>query len=515
MKETLLGIDAGTTGCKIAMFSPEGEMLQTAYREYDTQRPYPGWAELDANMVWSLVKEAISEVMATTAPKSVRAVSISSMGEAVVPVTVDREILGPSLLNFDVRGEEYLDELRDVLDDGRLYQINGNTLGNHYTVTKLKWLKEHQPRQYDQAALFLHWSGFLAFMLGAEPVVDYSLANRTLLFDLDQRTWSEQLVHQTGLDMDKLPRPVPSGKPIGTVAPAVADELGLSPETIIVSGAHDQCANAVGCGVIEPGSAVYGMGTYVCITPVFMQRSSSSTMIEHGLNTEHHAIPDRFVSFIYNHGGSMVKWFRDTFASVDHQQALAAGQDVYPALFAEVPDDPSRVIVLPHFAATGPPEFISDSTGIMVGLHLDTQRGEILKGIIEGINYYLKTCVDTLPATNLTITNYRTVGGGSKSDVWVQTCADIMGQPFSRPAITEAGALGAAIMAGVGSGIFSSYIEGVEAMVKLEQHFEPNFEQHRRYSERYALYKPVWPMMNGYLRELAAANRSIHTPTSE
>ncbi len=507
MMEGLLGIDAGTTGCKVALFSPEGEMLHTAYREYDVQRPQPGWAELDTTGVWKLVKEAISEVTAQVAAESIRAVAVSSMGEAVVLVAPDRTILGPSLLNFDVRGAEYLDELRDVLDDARLYQINGNTLGNHYTLTKLKWTKQYQPHLYDQAATVLHWSGFIAFMLGAEPAVDYSLANRTLLFDLDQCTWSEELVNQAGLDMAKLPRTVPSGTPIGTVAPAVAAELGLSPKTIIVSGAHDQCANAVGCGVIELGSAVYGMGTYVCITPVFTQRSGSRAMIERGLNTEHHAIPERFVSFIYNHGGSMVKWFRDTFASADHQQAVAAGRDVYPALFAEIPDHPSRVIVLPHFAATGPPEFISDSTGIMAGLQLTTQRGEILKGIIEGMTYYLKGCVDALPPTGITISDYRTVGGGSKSDRWVQICADIMGQPFSRPAITEAGALGAAIMAGVGSGVFSTYAEGVQVMVKLKQRFEPDLEQHKRYAERYELYKPLWPMMSGFLRGLATANR--------
>lgn len=506
MTNMLLGIDAGTTGCKVALFSPDGQMLHTAYREYDVQRPQPGWAELDAMTGWKFVKEAICEVTAATPAQSIRAIAVSSMAEAVIPVTMDRRILGPSLLNFDVRGEEYLVELQRALDNEHLYQINGNTLGNQYALTKLKWIKQYRPDQYDRAAKFLHWSDFIAFMLGAEPAVDYSLANRTLLFDLDQGDWSETLIDFAGLDRDKLPRAVPSGTPVGTVAPAVAAELGLSPETLIVSGAHDQCANAVGCGVIEPGSAVYGLGTYVCITLVFMQRLDSNVMIERGLNTEHHALPDRFVSFIYNHGGSMVKWFRNTFASSEHQQALATGQDVYPALFAELPPDPSRVIALPHFAATGPPEFISDSTGVMVGLQLTTQRGEILKGIIEGISYYLKICVDALPAS-LAITDYRAVGGGSKSDVWIQTCADIMGQPFTRPAITEAGALGAAIIAGIGSGVFSSYTEGVDAMVKLERRFEPDVAQHRRYLERYELYKPLWPLMSGYLRSLSAANR--------
>jgi xylulokinase len=506
---TLLGIDAGTTGCKVALFSPEGHLIRAAYREYDTQRPQPGWAELDSRAVWSLVKAAIREVTTGTDADSIRAVAVSSMGEAVVPVTRERDILGPSLLNFDVRGEEYLDALARVLDEETLYRINGNTSGNHYSLTKLKWIKQYQPDQYARADYYLHWSGFIAFMLGADPAVDYSLANRTLLFDLDRSAWSADLVQRAGLDVDKLPRTVPSGTPIGTVAPAVAAELGLSPQTVIVAGAHDQCANAVGCGVIEPGSAVYGLGTYACITPVFTDRPPAETMITRGLNTEHHAIPGRFVSFIYTHGGSIVKWYRDTFASTDHRQALAAGEDVYPALFAEVPRDPSRVIVLPYFDQTGPPEFVTDSSGVMAGIRLDTPRGDILKGIVEGIGYYLKECVDGLSATGITITQYRAAGGGSKSDVWVQTCADIMGHPFSRPAITEAGALGAAIIAGVGSGAFGSFSDGVEAMVKLEHSFDPDPAQHARYAERYALYKPLWPLLRDYLRQLDAANRGM------
>ncbi|MBN2305434.1 MAG: hypothetical protein JXQ72_13195 [Anaerolineae bacterium] len=509
MTETLLGIDAGTTGCKVALFSSEGAMLYSVYREYDVQRPQPGWAELDTCAVWELIKEAIREVAAQVPAESIRGIAVSSMGEAAVLVTADRKILGPSLLNFDIRGEEYLGELSSVLDNEYLYQINGNTLGNHYTLTKLKWIKEYQPALYDQAAYILHWSGFIAFMLGADPAVDYSLANRTLLFDLDHCTWSENLVHQTGLDRAKLPRTVPSGHPIGTVSRSAAAELGLSPQTIIVSGAHDQCANAVGCGVIEPGSAVYGMGTYICITPVFTQRANSNTMIERGLNTEHHAVPNQYVSFIYNHGGSIVKWFRDTFAHLDHQQAVAQKRDIYAELFAEIPDDPSRVLVLPHFAATGTPDFLTNPTAVMVGLQLSTPRGEILKSIIEGTAFYLKECVDTLPATRITISDYRTVGGGSKSDTWIQTCADIMGQPFSRPAITEAGALGAAIMAGVGSGVFSSYPQAVDVMVNITQRFEPDDAQHRRYTERYELYKPLWPLMRDYLQELATANRRL------
>jgi xylulokinase len=500
----LLGIDVGTTGCKVALFSLQGEMLASAYREYDPQSPQAGWAQLDSAAIWEAVKAATRLVTTASPGAEIRAVSVSSLAEAVVPVSADRRILGPSLLNFDIRGEEFLAEMGALLPDEQLYAINGNTLGNHYGLTKLKWIRTHQSELYDQTYKFLQWSEFIAFMLGADPVVDYSLANRTLLFDIHKCDWSDALLEAAGLDRVKLPVTAPSGKIIGTVAAHIASELGLPPGVCIVSGAHDQCANAVGCGVIDSGSTVYGMGTYHCITPVFATQPDPRVMIARGLNTEHHAIPDRYVCFIYNQGGALVKWFRDTFASIDHRKAEAEGRSIYPALFAEIPAEPSSVMVLPHFAPTGPPKFIGDSAGLIAGLHLGTQRGEVLKGIIEGVAFYLKEVVDSLPATGIKIENYRAVGGGSRSDVWVQTCADIFGQPFTRPAITEAGALGAAIIAGVGSGVFGSYAEGVAAMIKLERDFEPDLPMHERYQTRYQQYQGLWPLMAEYLRKLAA-----------
>jgi xylulokinase len=499
----LLGIDVGTTGCKVALFSLQGEMLASAYREYNDQSPQPGWAQLDASAIWEDIKTAIRSVMVTSPGADVQALSVSSLGEAVVSVSEDRQILGPSILNFDSRGEEFLSDLAALLPNEHLYAINGNTLGNHYSLTKLKWIQTHQPDLYARTYKFLHWSAFVAFMLGADPRVDFTLANRTLLFDIRRGDWSVELLTIAGLDREKLPTTVPSGTVIGTVSEHVAADLGLPLGVHIVSGAHDQCANAVGCGVIDSGSAVYGMGTYHCITPVFATQQHAQAMIERGLNTEHHAIPDRYVSFIYNQGGSLVKWYRDTFAAEEHRLAEAQGQAVYPTLFDEIPAEPSSVMVLPHFTTTGPPDFITDSSGLIAGLRLETRRGEILKGIIEGITFYLKEVIDSLPATGIQIEDYRAVGGGSRSDIWVQTCANILGQPFTRPVITEAGALGAAILGGVGAGIFTNHEQGVNAMVKLDRTFEPDLSLHQHYQARYQHYQHLWPLIADYLRKLS------------
>jgi xylulokinase len=485
---SLLGIDVGTSGCKAAVFSETGELLSLAYEEYDYNHPNPGWAELDAPAVWAQVKRTIFKAAVENKASPIQGVCVSSMGEAVVPVTRRREILGPSLLNFDVRGDEYLPGLAERMPAERLYQLNGNTLGSNYTLTKLIWLKHHQPALYQRADAFLHWSGFVSFMLGAEPCVDYSLANRTLLFDLERQTWSEELLAWAGLDREKLPQTVPSGQVIGAVSRASAYELGLPAGIPIISGGHDQCCNSIGCGAIAPGQALYGMGSFLCLTPIFTQRPAAQGMLERGLNTEHHAAPDLFVSFIYNQGGVLVKWFRDTFARAEHRQAARAGTSLYPALFAEMPEGPASVLVLPHFTVTGPPHYIRDTSGVMAGLKLETTRGEILKGILECATFYLRACFESLPSTGIRVEELYAAGGGSQSDAWVQLSADIFGKPLTRPRVYEAGALGAAILAGTGAGRFASLPSGAAQMVRMEKRFEPNPIRQRLYDQRFSDY---------------------------
>ncbi len=254
--------------------------------------------------------------------------------------------------------------------------------------------------------------------------------------------------------------------------------------------------------MIEPGRAMYGMGTYLCMVPVFSQRPQPRLMIERGLNTEHHVVPGQFVSFIYNQGGILVKWFRDTFAQAERRRAQESGQDLYPLLFAEIPTAPSGVMVLPHFTVTGPPRFIADSSGVIAGLKLETSRGEILKGMVEATTFYLRQSFETLPGAGIQIDEFCAVGGGSKSAAWVQLCADILGRPFILPRVSEAGVLGAAILAGVGCGVFPSIKSGVEAMVHLEQRFEPNPPMQRLYDERFEKYRRLYPLLADYLRSL-------------
>lgn len=499
---SLLGVDVGTTGCKAVAFALDGRQLAAAYEEYDVSRPRPGWAELEPGPILAQVKRCIAKVAAACRADPVRALAVSSLGEATVAVDRDRRPLAPSILNFDSRGEEFLPALRQRFSDERLYDITGNTLGNHFGLTKLMWLRQHQPATYARAECFLPWAGFVAHMLGAEPCTDYSLANRLLLFDLERCEWSADLLEASELAGEKLPRLAAAGTVVGAVAASVAAELGLPPGVAIVLGAHDQCANSLGSGVVEPGQAMWGMGTFICMVPVFVGRRPTDAMVPRGLNTEHHAVPGLYVTFLYNQGGSLVKWYRDTFAAVEHAEAKKRGVDVYDALLAEVPAGPSGLLLLPHFTATGPPRFITNSSGVIAGLRLETRRGDILKAVLEGTTFYIRESVEALPGAGIEANEFRAVGGGSKSDVWVQTCADILGRPFVRPRVTEAGALGAAILAGVGIGAFATCQEGAAAMVAMGSVFEPDMARH-------AAYEPWFAKYRGLAREAERAENNI------
>lgn len=496
---SFLGVDVGTSGCKSAAYAADGTVLGAAYEEYDMIRPRPGWAELDPALVWERVRRTIATAARGAARDPVRALAVSSMGEAVVPVTADRRVLGPSILMNDARGGEYVPLLEAAIGRERLHRINGNALGASYSLPKLMWTRDHQPEVYHGASKFLPWSGFAAHLLGAEATGDWSLAGRTLLFDVEGRCWSAAIADAAGIERSKLPDLVAPGTPIGTVDDSVASELGLPRGVTVVAGCHDQCANGIGCGVVEAGTGMIGLGSWLCIMPVFDRRPSTATMLPLGLCTERHAAPGRFVTFLYNQGGLLLKWFRDTFARAERDEASRSGVDVYAALAAEVPDGPSSVLVLPHFTVTGPPAYVEKSSGAILGLTLETGRGDILKGIMEGTVFYHRAMLQALAAAGHPLRELRVVGGGARSDAWPRVAADVLGIPLVATTVADAGTLGAAIVAAAGCGAFDSIGEGVAAMVAISRRFDPDDARVAAYEVRYERYRAMWPALEGLL----------------
>jgi len=495
---SLLGIDIGTTGCKAAAFGAEGALLAEAYRQHPPAVARDGRVEMDSRAVFSRVKQAVREVAERTAGDPITALSVSSMGEAATPVSAGREILGSCILMNDPRGEEYVERLGRAIPQERFYEINPNILSAAYTLPKLCWLRDHEPARYARADWFLLWADLAAFLLGGEAVTNYTLANRTLLFDLRAEGWSDRLIDLAGLDGGKLAPCVPSGTVAGEVTPRLAEELGLPRGVKIVIGGHDQCCNALGAGLVGAGRAVCGIGTYECIEPVYDRvPSDTAFLLAGGFNVEHHVLAGLYVSFLYSQGGSLVRWFRRTFAP--EARAPAGGGSVYDLLAREAPDGPTGLLVLPHFDVTGPPYFTDRSAGVILGLRTSTTRGEIYKAVLEGETFYFVRSVRALGEIGIDTSQLVATGGGARSDLWLQVKADILGVPFVRPRITEASTLGAAMLAGLATGVYASGDEAVERFVRLERVFEPDPARHAVYRERHERYCEMYPLLKDLL----------------
>jgi xylulokinase len=497
---SLLGIDVGTTGCKAAAFSPAGKRLAGAYREYPTVRPRDGWALLDSRSVWERIRETIAEVASQTERDPITALCVSTMGEAMTPVSRNREILGPCILSSDTRGGEFVSELETRVGRAEFYRINANIPGLQYSYPKLAWLRRHEPQLFAGADLFLLWGDLVTFMLGCEPLTSYSLANRTMLFDLRMETWSDRLLSLCDIPPGKLPHPVPSGTVAGTVPDSVASELNLPRGVQVVIGGHDQCCNSLGAGIYQAGSAVCGIGTFECITPTYDRIPDPGPLLEYGLNVEHHVLPGLFVSFIYNQAGSLVRWFRDTFAAAD--RSLIGEAEIYEVLAREMPAGPTRLLVLPYFELTGPPGFVVDASGVIAGLRTSTRRGEILKAIMECTTLYFVDSIRALREMGMNTSEFVATGGGARSDAWLQIKADVFGIPFVRPSMTDGGVAGAAILAGVAIGEFGSAAEGVRQLVHRDRVFEPDPKRHEIYRAKLEHYRALFPLMKNFLSRL-------------
>ncbi len=498
---SLMGIDIGTTGCKAAAFSSDGTCLIQAYREYAEHSPEDGIAELNSRSVWKQICETLSAVGAGTTHDPVTALSISAMGEAFVPVRSDRTILRNSILSSDTRGEEYIEILRNHYGHQSFYEINPNILSTNYTLPKILWIRVHEPEIFADTDCFLPWEGLVGFMLGADPFISYSQANRTLLFDIRLQDWSKDILQTAGLDRDKLPPCVPAGKVMGTVADTLADELGLPHGVRIVSGGHDQCCSALGAGLSEPGRAADGIGTFECITPVYDHLPESADMLGLGLNIEHHVVPDLYVSFLYNQGGVLLQWFRDTFA-----QEIRDRKDIYDVLAREMPDAPTRLFTLPYFEMTGSPHFIRNASGAIIGLKTQTTRGKIFNSIMESITFYFADSLKSLRSMGIDTSGFVASGGGARSDAWLQIKADIFGVPFIRPRFTECGLAGTAILAGTAEGTFDSPAQGAATLFRTQKTFDPDPIRHRIYRERCEEYNQLFPLLKDFMAEMNQRN---------
>ncbi|MBC7217144.1 MAG: hypothetical protein H5U36_03020 [Candidatus Caldatribacterium sp.] len=485
----LLGIDVGTGGCKVVAFRENGEVLASAFREYPFLTPRPGWLEIGPEQIWQAVCGALREVARET-PEPIASLAVTSHGETLVPLGFHGEPLHLAIANFDTRANGYVEFFRERFDPFTLFAITGMPLHGMYTVNKILWLRDHRREVFEKAWKFSCVADFVISRLtGEEPVMDYSLASRTMMFDVRKRTWAEEVLSAVSLERERLPQVLPAGSLVGYLREDLAQDLGIKGKIPVATGGHDQPCGVLGCGVRKRGEAMYGIGTSECVAlNIGSEPFLTREMMEHGFCCYPHVGENEYITLAYiASGGSVVRWFRDAIAPDVKEKA----EDPYRALFAKLPPHPVSIFVLPHFAGSGTPYLDEHSRGAIVGLTLAASRWDIFRAILESLTYEMRLNLDLFASFGLPVLDLRAIGGGARSPEWLRIKADILGKPLLLPETEEAVALGTAILAGKASGVFTSTQEGIAAMVRFRGEIRPS-PQGAVYEEYYRVYRKLY-----------------------
>ncbi|MCY3797572.1 MAG: FGGY family carbohydrate kinase [Chloroflexi bacterium] len=502
---SLMGIDVGTTGCKVVAFDELGAVLAQAGREYPLVSPNPGWYELDPEQVWSFIRECLREVNAQIEYDPVTALSLSSQGEAMAPVAKDGTILANSPISSDRRNVKQTAEMEAALGAERIFELTGQPISTIYTMPKVLWWRDHAPEILEQTWKFLCYVDFVAFKLGVEPVIDYSMAARTLAFDYRTEDWSDELLAAGHVRRDQLARPLPSGEIIGEIPGKLADELGFSGSVKVVTGGHDQPAGALGAGVLQPGTAMLAIGTTEALVAV--TGKPRMEMLEYNVSCYPHAAPGRFIALSGNQtGGRLLRWYRDELGAAERAIAEETGRDVYDVIVEQIDDAPGDMMLLPYFVGSGALHDDPSATGVILGLNFDSKRADIVRAILEGLTYEQALCIRSLNEIGVEVNRITAIGGGSRSERWMQIKSDITDLPISVIHTSEAASLGVAMLAGYATGVYSSLEEAARQLIKVKKTFYPRAERTAHYQRQLTIFADLYEALRPIYAAMAAGD---------
>jgi len=498
---SLLGLDVGTTGCKAVVFRPDGIILTTAYREYHLLNPARAHYELVPDAVWNHLQACIQDVNKRVRDDPVTALSIASQGEAIVPVSADGHVLANSPVSSDNRAVSQASALVERIGFDRIYELTGQPASSLFSLPKIMWWKEHEPDLYDRAWKFLCYGDFVTLRLGLDPVIDRTLAARTLAYNIQSFCWSDEMLDAAGIEPDRFAHVSPSGTIIGEIPAQIAQELGFVEPVMVVAGGHDQPCAALGAGVIDPGVAMYSIGTTEAIITVLAEVRPE--LQSGNFAVYPHVVPETYIALAGNQtGGRLLRWYRDVLGTQEMETATRENADVYDVIVRQVSDRPSNLLILPYFAGSGTMENDSTATGAIIGLTFDTQREDLVKAILEGITYEQALCLRFLQDHNVPVHKLNAVGGGARSAIWLQLKADIVGLPIHQIRVSDAASLGAAFLAGWGSSLYPTLEAGIERAVSVGTVFEASEERTAYYEGRLDLYAQLYAQLKPIFAEL-------------
>ncbi|PWH13965.1 MAG: xylulokinase [Anaerolineae bacterium] len=491
----VIGCDVGSQSVKAILLSERGEIIAEANADYPIDYPQPTWAQQEARDWERATKEAIARVVheSGVSKEAVLAIGLDAQVDGFVAVDSAGRPLHPAIIWMDRRAVAQTEKVKEAFSEKEIFDLSGLNLDPYHVAPKIRWLAEEHPTSFEQARYFLMPGSYIAYCLSGAVGIDYSNASSMLLMDIRQRVWSSKLCEIFQIPPDRLPPIYPANQVLGTLRRELAEEMGLSPKTLIVLGCGDEHAACLGAGVIRPGMVCDITGTAEPVCAV----AEKPLFDESGLVETHcHAHPDYWL--LENPGfvsGGNYRWFRDQFGKAEIDLARTQQVEAYALLdrlAEEVPPGSEGLILLPCLMGSVTPTWSAATRGVFLGFSLTHTRAHFARAVLEGSAYGLRDIVDRMKEIGLTIQEIRAVGGGARSPLWRQIKADVSGLPVALPQTVETTALGAAILALNGAGLTQTLDEACDLCVKVIETRYPQAQNAAVYNQRYQTYRAAY-----------------------
>lgn len=496
MGNYLLGIDLGTSACKTALFDREGRVLGTASGDYSVYYPHRGWAEQDPEEWWAGVCTALQDLLKQTgiAPREIAGIGID--GQSWSAVALDKE--GKALTNtpiwMDTRCQEICRELNEKVGADAIFQLSGNSLQPTYTTPKVVWYKEALPEVYGRIDKILQSNGYLVYRLTGALTQDISQGYGWHCFDMRQGVWNLDMCRKLGIPESFLPPIVACDAVVGRVTAQAAAQTGLAEGTPVVAGGLDAACGTLGAGVLhngetqEQGGQAEGMS--ICM---------DTYQADPRLILSYHVVPGRWILQGGTvGGGGVMRWFEREFADYERSRQEETGQsslNQLNVLAEEVAPGCDGLVFLPYMSGERSPIWDPEAKGVFYGLDFSKTKGHMVRACMEGVAFSLKHNLDIAEEAGARVDLLRAMGGSANSLLWTQIKADITGKSIVVPSSDTATTLGAVMLAGVGTGVYSSYEEAVQLTVHETRRHEPDPDRAEAYKKSYALYRALYPAL--------------------
>lgn len=504
--EYLLGIDIGTSGTKTVLFDTQGGVAASKTVEYPMQQPQNGWAEQEPDDWWNAVCEGVRAVLQQSGidAKEIRGIGLSGQMHSLVMLDEDNRVLRPAILWCDQRTSAECEEIYQRVGKERYIQITANPALTGFTAGKILWVRNHEPEIYQKCRHILLAKDYIRFRLCSVYATEVSDASGMGLLDVPHRCWSAEVLEKLEIAPELLARVYESPEVTGFITAEAAAKTGLAEGTPVVGGAGDNAAAAVGTGVVEDGKAFATIGTSGV---VFAHTSNLSVDPKGRVHTFCCAVPGAWhVMGVTLAAGQSLKWFRDEFCGVDCQQAEKEGVDAYVLLdraAERIPIGSNRLLYLPYLMGERTPHLDADCRGVFFGLSGMHTRYDLLRAVMEGVTFSLRDCAEILKEMQVQPTEILACGGGGTSPLWRQMLADVLGCPVATTVSKEGPALGVAILAGVGAGVYASVEEGCRKLIQVNPSQPPVPEQVKEYQAFYEVYRALYPALKAQYQALA------------